>query len=45
MVGDPTATAGDETTITVLPRTSTRVKATLTNTAAFVTNGGSLAVA
>jgi hypothetical protein len=45
MVGDPTATAGDVTTITALPRTSTRVKATLTNTVAFVTNGGSLAVA
>jgi hypothetical protein len=45
MVGDPTITTGDVTTIIVLPRTSTQVRATLTNSVAFASNGGSLVVA
>jgi hypothetical protein len=45
MLGDPVATAGDVTTITALPRTSTRVRATLTNAVAFASAGGSLVIA
>jgi hypothetical protein len=44
MVGDPTVTTGDVTTIIVPPRGSTMVRAALTNSVAFASNGGSFTV-
>ncbi len=43
MVGDPLMTP-DVTIISALPRSSTQVRATLTNSVAFASNGGSLVV-